>query len=340
MKCPKCNYLGFETGDRCKNCGYDFSLMTDAGPERIEIDLDLRETQLAGPGDWLAQVDAQLPSSEPAIPQVGLHATPAPDPAVAPDPAPAARSEAAAAERLPLFTLALDDGGDEPLIKVPPTPRPPLAVRRTPDTPRLRAMSAPVRRVQPEPTPALQFDADGGGAPEPRHTPAAVEPPPITRPRVSRVWRESVRRPDPAVPGEASAPGARAAAAAIDHLMLGGIDLAVVYFTLRMAGLPMDQWTALPPVPLIAFLLLIKLSYFCAFTAVGGQTIGKMAARIRVVSADDHPIDAALALRRTLAGVLSAALLGLGFLPALFGSDRRALHDRVARTRVIALPSA
>ena len=26
MKCPKCEYLGFETGDRCKNCGYDFSL--------------------------------------------------------------------------------------------------------------------------------------------------------------------------------------------------------------------------------------------------------------------------------------------------------------------------
>ena len=27
MKCPKCSYLGFETGDRCKNCGYDFSLL-------------------------------------------------------------------------------------------------------------------------------------------------------------------------------------------------------------------------------------------------------------------------------------------------------------------------
>ena len=26
MKCPKCGYLGFESGDRCRNCGYDFSL--------------------------------------------------------------------------------------------------------------------------------------------------------------------------------------------------------------------------------------------------------------------------------------------------------------------------
>lgn len=306
--------------------------MADASPERIEIDLDLREADLPESGDWLAQVDAVLPASEPAPPPVELHATPAPES----QPAPPAPAEA---EKLPLFTPALDDGGDEPLIKVPPTPRPPLAVRRTPETPRLRAMSTPVRRVEPEPTPALQFDAEGG-TPELRHTPAAEEPPLIVRRRVSRVWAESGRRPAAAALGEVSAPGARAAAAAIDHLMLGGVDLAVVYFTLRMAGLPMDQWTALPPVPLVAFLLLIKLSYFCAFTAVGGQTIGKMAARIRVVSADDHPIDAALALRRTLAGVLSAALLGLGFLPALLGSDRRALHDRVARTRVIALPSA
>ena len=30
MKCPKCLYIGFETGDRCKNCGYDFSLLAQA----------------------------------------------------------------------------------------------------------------------------------------------------------------------------------------------------------------------------------------------------------------------------------------------------------------------
>src|SRR5579862_8831555 len=26
MKCPKCGYLGFEHVERCRNCGYDFSL--------------------------------------------------------------------------------------------------------------------------------------------------------------------------------------------------------------------------------------------------------------------------------------------------------------------------
>ena len=45
MKCPKCSYLGFETGDRCKNCGYDFSLMREAsGPHEIDSDLALRSS--------------------------------------------------------------------------------------------------------------------------------------------------------------------------------------------------------------------------------------------------------------------------------------------------------
>ena len=294
MKCPKCSYLGFDTGDRCKNCGYDFSFMTDEAPAPPEIDLDLRTPGIEG--GTPAFPDPMLREPEPAAPMEPVAGSVPREP------------------KLPLFTPALDDGGDEPLIKLPPAPRPPLAVRRTPDTPRLRAI-AQSRVVEPEPV--LKFEEE--------------EP---VRP-VSRVWAE---------PGdaraEASGSGARLAAAVIDHLLLAGIDLAVVYFTLRMAGMPMSEWTALPPVPLIAFLLLVKLSYFCAFTAVGGQTIGKMAAHIRVVTTDERPLDAALALRRTLAGAASAGLLGLGFLPALVTGDRRALHDRMARTRVIAIPSA
>jgi uncharacterized RDD family membrane protein YckC len=139
---------------------------------------------------------------------------------------------------------------------------------------------------------------------------------------------------------EVSGAGARLLAAVIDHALLGAIDLAVVYFSLRMAGLTMAGVWVLPVAPLVAFLLLVKLSYFSAFTAVGGQTIGKMATRIRVVTAEDATVDGPLAVKRTLAGVASAALLGLGFLPALIGSERRALHDRLTHTRVVALPSA
>jgi uncharacterized RDD family membrane protein YckC len=280
MKCPKCDYLGFETGDRCKNCGYDFSLMADPA----------------------------IPLDAPADP-------PAESPALAP-PRPA----------LPLFTRRGERDDDEPLIKLPVAPRPPLAVRKTPETPKFRAASRPMR--PPDVDPPLRLFEEG--APDldlPLHdvAPVPVEP-------------RTAAAADPP-PDGASAAGARLGALLIDHVILFAIDAAVVYFTLRMASLTAAQWPLLPPVPLVTFLLLVKLAYFFAFTAVGGQTIGKMALHIRVVTSEDRPLDPALALRRTLAGVLSSLTLGLGFVPALTGS-RRALHDRVAGTRVVALPSA
>ena len=38
MRCPKCRYIGFEEQDRCRNCGYDFSLSRPMEP----IDLPIR----------------------------------------------------------------------------------------------------------------------------------------------------------------------------------------------------------------------------------------------------------------------------------------------------------
>jgi uncharacterized RDD family membrane protein YckC len=133
-------------------------------------------------------------------------------------------------------------------------------------------------------------------------------------------------------------PGARITAVAIDYLILLGIDAAVLYFTLRMAGLAMEDWALLPLAPFLAFLGLLKVAYFYAFTVVGGQTIGKMAVGTCVVADNGTPVDAACAMRRTSAGVVSFLLFGAGFVPALFG-DHRALHDRLAGTRVVRLRS-
>lgn len=133
--------------------------------------------------------------------------------------------------------------------------------------------------------------------------------------------------------------GRRLVAAAIDHALLLAIDAAVLYFTARMAGLTESELRLLPSVPMVLFLGLLKVSYFSAFTAIGGQTIGKMAVGIKVI-AESGTIDGAVAIRRTLATVLSLLPVGLGFLPALIGSDRRALHDRLTGTRVVGLPSA
>jgi uncharacterized RDD family membrane protein YckC len=278
MKCPKCGYLGFETGDRCKNCGYDFSLMA--------------------------------PPSAPVPDVVDL----APSPTAV---------EPKAERPLPLFISPGEDDDDEPLIRLPVAPRPPLAVRKTPDSPRVRAMTRPAPRAESA-EPVLQFADEMGPLAELKLRDEPDEPGRGPRAHVARTH---------ATP---SGTGARLGAAFIDHAILLAIDAGVIYFTLRMAVLPTSEWRLLPALPLLAFLGLVKFAYFFAFTAVGGQTIGKMALGIRVVTDTNTPVDGACALRRTLAGVTALAF-GLGFIPALFGVERRAFHDRVAHTRVIAL---
>ena len=344
MKCPKCSYLGFETGDRCKNCGYDFSLLPveenpsfPAKPD-LEYDYDsdlvLRdsEPEAPSPSEWFDEIDAGLSTAHTAQPAGVPRLTLAKEPS-----GPASPMSRSA---LPLFTPASADD-DEPLVRVPAKPRQPLAVRRTPVA-RPPSMSKHILRQTPGRDHALLFGEEpeaGTSAPVEskapfelladrlRREPAHAQPLFTSAPDLVAVLLPSGVRP-------------RVVAALIDHGILLAIDLAVLYFTLRMAALPMGDWGLLPPVPLLAFLVMVKLAYFTAFTAVGGQTIGKMAAGIRVVANDEGRLEISRAAERAVALLVSLITLGIGFLPALFASDRRALHDRVAHTRVVTLPSA
>lgn len=335
MKCPKCEYLGFETGDRCKNCGYDFSLASGnvaaTGPE-----LMLRQPEpLKRDSDrWLSQLEARLDNVRPAAmaassaDQLGSMSLDAPAaqpatlrPAAPPEtPAQAPPPPRASTPVLPLFQQDGTDW-DEPLIKVPAAPRPPLAVRRTPERPKLRTVSKPARRID--------LEADPAGVLEFAEEPAAIAPS-AAKPRV----------PVPARPAASEAPGIsgagrRIAAAVADLAILLSIDAVVIYFTFQIAGVPFSDWQAIPILPLGLFLLMVKASYLSVFTALGGQTVGKMAAGIRVVGEDDRDVEPVRAVQRTFAALASVATAGLGFAPVLLGGDRRALHDRVAGTRVV-----
>jgi uncharacterized RDD family membrane protein YckC len=300
MKCPKCDYLGFETGDRCKNCGYDFSLLASAA---TEPDLALKPAAHDDVpiGDlWLDNADVS-PKAPPA--------------SNAPSPI----------ESFPLFPPAGEDY--EPLIKTPSQPRPPLSVRRAPELSRARSASRIPRPI--ETGPGLEFAEDVPAT----ESPSAAGSETVVVQPLSVVAVSSARL-------VVASLGSRTLAAVIDHAILFGIDVMVFYSTLRMTALTADEWRALPLLPFLAFLVLLKLSYFAAFTAMGGQTIGKMAAGIRVVADDQQIMDPARAITRTLTSAVSLASLGLGLIPALVGPDRRALHDRVAHTHVVDLPSA
>jgi len=285
MKCSKCGYLGFESGARCRNCGYDFSL---AQP------YDIPELTMRG-----------APAEPPQRDDYTLR-----DVATA---RPASRQTAA----LPLFVPApADDADDAPLITKPSPPRAPLAVRRsTPDVARLRAFTTPKTSA------ALALDL--------QPTPAQPDPPPLPSP-------SSAAGASPAAIGPQQDAGVarRLVAAAVDALILIAVDLVVVYFTMQICGVGVRELGLLPKGPLVVFLLVQDLGYLVAFTA-GGQTLGKMAAGIRVVADCDRSIDVSCAVKRTLMSLFLAVPAGLGLLPTLFDRQHRGLHDRFAGTRVV-----
>ena len=265
MKCPKCGYLGFENGDRCRNCGYEFSLSVGKS-DPLDRPLD------PGPDESRPPLDLDRVIGAPEQPQ---------------------------SEDLPLFGR-----DDAPLITGPLRPRAPLGVRRaTPEVPRARA--------RPTKTPAhedMLFEA----------------------PRALQV------APSASASGESlAAPARRILAGLVDVALLSALDLLVLYFTLRLLGLGASQVGELPLVPLVAFILLLNVGYFIAFTAVGGQSIGKMALGIKVISQEENVVPIGRATLRTLAYFVSALPLGAGFLPGVIGADRLALHDRLAHTRVV-----
>src|SRR5260221_6388750 len=225
MKCPKCQYFSFDSGDRCRNCGYDFSLTLDLPPADLPIQ---NGTEPLGPFADFSLNDVA---------------------------------------KLPLFTK---EGGDPdpPVVRAGRAPRAPLAFRRTaPVTPR-RKPRRETARVERDLAPRLALDTAELAAfpePAPRAAPEAAMADPVMI---------------------VASAGARLLGAVIDAALVGGIDLAVVYFTLRICDLTFAQVLTLPMAPLLSFLVLLDGGYLSVFVAVCGQTIGKMAAGTRAVPAE------------------------------------------------------
>jgi uncharacterized RDD family membrane protein YckC len=74
--------------------------------------------------------------------------------------------------------------------------------------------------------------------------------------------------------------------------------------------------------------------YFIVFHYRGGQTFGKMLMQVRVVRMEGGPLTLGQSIGRYFATYLSAIILSIGFIMAGLRSDKRALHDLLAGTRV------
>lgn len=84
-----------------------------------------------------------------------------------------------------------------------------------------------------------------------------------------------------------------------------------------------------------AGLAAIPALFFCWFWTHGGQTLGMVAWRLRVEAIDGAPLDWRRALLRYCVGVVSLLAAGLGFMWALWDTDRATWHDRLSGTRMV-----
>lgn len=311
MRCSKCQYISFDNSDRCRNCGYEFSLAVDIDP----LDLPIRTgEEPSGPLADFSLADLDMPEPPPAAPAPRQPEPPSQRQA----PAPPLRS--APSGELPLFR---DRGRDDdaPLVSLPASPRAPVAVRKS-----TIAQRPPQRPTVHEPE--LDLDADDDETDKPplvsyRSAPQTV---------ASRTGlAEGTTEVAPLVP--------RVLAAVIDLSLLVAIDTVVLYLTLKLCGLEFGDVALIPLIPFVAFIAFLNGGYVAAFTAAGGQTIGKMLTGIKVVNSEEGAwsdrVPVGPSAVRALGYLLSALPAGLGFLPVLVGAERRGLHDRLAHTRVV-----
>lgn len=295
MRCPKCSYLSYDEVERCRNCGYDFSL---ALPER----------------------DADPPVLEPPLETRAWEPSPrraSTSPLVTTPPA-----EGAALD-LPLFEDPVIP--EPPPVAIPPA-GPPLSVRRKIDLPRPSRGEPTRSAVEPEAgTVPMEFDwpEDAPAASASAATPASAPDPYDAASESEAVLASGVSG------------GRRVAAGAIDAALLIGLDVLVVWLTLRVAGLPPASWHLLPLVPLAGFLFLLDLAYLVTFTAASGQSIGKMILGLRVVSIDGGRVPFGHAVLRSAVVLLCALPAGLGLLFVLLDDHGRGVHDRLAGTHVL-----
>lgn len=123
----------------------------------------------------------------------------------------------------------------------------------------------------------------------------------------------------------------------IDYFILMLINV-MLHMPVAFLGLPSEpNVTLLVTAQLIVFVLQIAIPavYTTWFLGKYSATPGKMACKLKVVTADGDPISYARALGRHFAAWISAMIMLIGFFMAAFDEQKRTLHDRICDTRVV-----
>jgi len=127
--------------------------------------------------------------------------------------------------------------------------------------------------------------------------------------------------------------GKRFVAALVDGLLLL-IPIGIMIMILgaaqatqaRVAG-AWNFWFLIPTI--------IGIAYQALMLSARGQTLGKMAMKVKVVAADGTELTSGQAWGREITRSVLGFLYVVDYLPAFFTKEKTTLHDLVAKTRVV-----
>ena len=141
--------------------------------------------------------------------------------------------------------------------------------------------------------------------------------------------RTTMQRP----PSSAPSLFRRLFSALYETLLLIGVT--AVFVLLPQTLYAMDRGQTASSALLLLHLILVMGLYFVWFWSHGGQTLAMKTWKIRLVDAQETPVNIPRALLRFVLCWPSWGLMGAGLLWAIFDSEHQFLHDRWAGTRLI-----
>jgi uncharacterized RDD family membrane protein YckC len=97
-------------------------------------------------------------------------------------------------------------------------------------------------------------------------------------------------------------------------------------------------FAAISPDVALATNIIVTAAYFTIMVGRDGQTFGKKFMGIKIITADGNIPGYGRALIRHIGQIISALILGIGYLLILFDKQSQALHDKIAGTYVVRAP--
>lgn len=129
----------------------------------------------------------------------------------------------------------------------------------------------------------------------------------------------------------------RFAAKLVDGLILWAVNMGINMVLMMAIGKTHSPKLVSATAIFIALIqLIIGVAYYIYFLASNYQaTPGKMLCNLKVVNDQGEKISTRQAAGRYLAEMLSSLILMIGYIMAAFDPEKRALHDRICKTRVV-----